>query len=84
MPVITMYEVELVIYNGDKNESSSSYYTREEDTKYRALTLCKCWLENPWRYLVTTNDDDVRIYDKVMDDVYAVIFIREHHYVEVG
>ena len=84
LPIVTMYEVDLVMFNDDENEHSASYYTRIDDAKRIALTLCKLWLENPWRYLVTTNNDDIRIYEKVMDERLAAIFIREHHYAEVG
>lgn len=88
VPTIQLYEVRLLTYPEGRGEpdSSSSYHMRKDDAKRVARTLCKLWLEDPFRYLVTTegSGSTIRVYDKDEDEVRAVIFIDEHQYVEVG
>ena len=82
--VIPLYSVELNRCFDDTTEKSSSYYTDLADAKRVGTALCKEWLEDPHRYLVTTESNDIRVYDKIMDKLHAVVFIRRHRFVELG
>ena len=66
------------------NEESRSYHEKEEDAKRVAVSLSKMWLDDPWTYLVTTDYNGIRVYNKTEDCLWAVIFIEEHKFVEVG
>lgn len=82
---IEMYEVCLCMFvDRNEQETSSSYYTRKDDAIKTALSLCRQWLENPYHYLVTTVDNDIRVYDKILEEPYVTVHIRKHEYVEVS
>lgn len=83
LPVITLYQVSLVYIHDDKPRQDQ-IVERYSDARMLAEHLCYEWLRNPFKYLVTTDGDNIRIFNKDLDDKEAVCFITEKHFVEVG
>ena len=90
VPTIFLYKTELRIYyrnekgDAERCDETDDYHMSEEEAQKFALTLSKPWRDNPYRYLVTTEHNNIRIYDKDEDEVRAVIFVSKHQFVEVG